>query len=184
MSVCKNRYNNCPNHTKYWGNRLFQEMSQSSMRRGMRNSPQVLAENPSWSVKGKMNYRFGTGGYPANVYLEMLQFPQEHGGGGWPTGCNAFSSKCVLTSNSLEETPSDSPRYQPNGKNRIAGGDPYGGMKPQWFYPSQGLGQFWNIAETSYCFNYVDLLLNAPMDKTNNKYPIGWSNGFGSCRKN
>lgn len=162
----------CPGHAKFWGNRIFPEMSQASMRRGMRNSPQVLAENPSW---GQNNTRFGTGGYPSNVYLEMLQFPEEHGAGGWPTGCNASNSTCTIESFSYQ---GDQPRYQPVNKNRTAGGDPYNGMKPQWFYPSQGLGQFWNIGETSYCFNYVDFLLNAPM---NPKHAIGWSNGFGSC---
>ena len=55
-------------------------------------------------------------------------------------------------------------------------------MKPQWFYPARGLGQFWNIGETAYCFNYVDLLLNGPMRGQGKKpSPIGWSNGFAPC---
>ena len=186
----------CPAHAKFWGNRIFPEMSQASMRRGMRNSPQVLAENPSWAVSGKLNPRFGVGGFPSNVYLEMLQFPEEHGAGGWPTGCMASQSVCEIESNPVDKALSQmsgklmenfdykgaDPRYQPNGKDRTAGGDPYGGMKPQWFYPAQGLGQFWNLGQTAYCFNYVDLLLNAPMKGDGKKpMPVGWSNGFGSC---
>jgi len=185
----------CPEHAKFWGNRIFPEMSQASMRRGMRNSPQVLAEKPSWAPDGKINPRFGDGGFPSNVYLEMLQFPEEHGAGGWPTGCSADGVECAVENNPPQilyepvlenfDYQGGSPRFQPDGKNRTAGGDPYAGMKPQWFYPAQGLGQFWNLGQTSYCFNYVDLLLNAPMKgmppTSDKSYPIGWGNGFASC---
>ena len=166
----------CPGHAKFFGNRIFSDPMQATMRRGMRNSPQVLAEYPPWAVNGDIKSRFGTGGFPSNVYLEMLQFPQEHGEESWPSGCDATKAKCS-TSKTYTGT---EPRYQPKGKNRNAGGDPYCGMKPQWFYFSQGLGQFWNLGQTSYCYNYVDLFLNAPMGTRNGK-PIGWSSGFSPC---
>ena len=171
----------CPPHSKYFGNRIFAEMCQSTLRRGMRNSPQVLAENPPWSEGGNIINRFGTGGFPANSYLECLQFPQEHGKHGWPSGCDASTANCEL-----KEGYPDA-RYQPNGKDRSAGGDPYCGLKPVWFYFAQGLGQFWNLGQTAYCYNYVDIFLNAPMGigpnvKNNGeRNPIGWSNGFGGC---
>lgn len=169
----------CPPHSKFFGNRIFSDCIQSTMRRGMRNSPQVLSENPPWSVNGIANERYGLGGFPKNSYVEMLQFPQEHGISGWPTGCDAVNVKCTLENFEL-------PKFQPNNKNRKQGGDPFCGQKPQWFYFSQGLGQFWNMGETSYCYNYVDLFLNAPkgIGKNSSKgklYPIGWSNGFSPC---
>ena len=116
----------CPTHAKFWGNRLFPEMSQASIRRGMRNSPQLLAENPPWAKDGKPNPRYGLGGYPSNVYLEMLQFPQEHSAGGWPTGCDATKSVCDIVSTKSSRVENfqyqgSDPRYQPNGKNREAG---------------------------------------------------------------
>jgi len=190
----------CPPHTKFWGNRIFPEMSQSTLRRGMRNSPQVLAENPPWATNGKVNPRYGTGGFPKNSYVELAQFPQEHSGGGWPTGCDATTSSCQLKDStesyrsrgdvpmfSAADEGYPAPLYQPDGKNRNAGGDPYCGMKPQWFYFVQGMGQFWNIAETSYCYSYPDIFLNAPMgtgpnaSKDGTANPVGWGNGYGNC---
>lgn len=181
-TVC-NGYNmnssgKCPNHTKFFGNRIFTDPFQASLRRGMRNSPQVLAENPPWSKTGNPVLKYGIGGFPKDAYVECLQFPQEHGYGGWPSGCNATNEKCNIE-------PFE-PRYQPLGKNRTSGGDPFCGMKPQWFYFSQGNGQFWNMGETSYCYNYVDIFLNGPMgigiNSHNGKnYPIGWSNSWVIC---
>jgi len=168
----------CPGHSKFWGNRIFAEMCQSTLRRGMRNSPQVLAENPPWK---KSDVRFGNGGFPANSYIELLQFPQEHGAHGWAAGCDAVAADCKL----IEKF--DPPRYQPNGKSRSQGGDPFCGQKPQWFYFSQGLGQFYNLGETVYCYNYVDIFLNGPMGtgpnstKDGQTNPIGWSAGFAPC---
>jgi hypothetical protein len=147
----------------------------------MRNSPQVLAENPPWAKDGKMNPRYGTGGFPSNAYLEMLQFPQEHGMGGWPAGCDATNANCSLDTTKENYTPSPA-RYQPYPGFRKDGGDPYCGMKPQWFYFAQGLGQFWNLGETSYCYNYIDLFLNAPMGTAKKgNTALGWSNGFSPC---
>lgn len=177
-----NKY--CPAHSKFFGNRLFAETNQSTLRRGMRNSPQVLAENPPWAKDGKMNPRYGTGGFPKNAYVEMLQFPQEHGAGGWPAGCDATKAQCEL----VKETFSP-PRYQPYPDFRAKGGDPYCGMKPQWFYFAQGLGQFWNLGETSYCYSYIDMFLNAPMGTGKNSSKkgnnvLGWSSGFAPCTDN
>ena len=172
--------NKCPPHSKFFGNRIFAEMCQGTLRRGMRNSPQVLAENPPWAKTGKINPRYGTGGFPGDCFVECLQFPQEHNEGGWPTGCDATTAKCTLK----ESFPY--PLYQPIGKSRQNGGDPFCGQKSQWFYFSQGLGQFWNLGVTSYCYNYVDMFLNSPLgigpnsskSKTN---PVGWMSGYGPC---
>lgn len=170
----------CPSHTKFWGNRIFAEMCQSTLRRGMRNSPQVLRENPPWALDGKPNSRYGVGGFPSDSFVECLQFPQEHGLHGWPTGCDSATAKCTLKENFAPT------RYQPEGTSRKQGGDPFCGQKPQWFYFSQGLGQFWNLGVTSYCYNYVDIFLNAPLGlgrNTLNGAPkaIGWSSGFSPC---
>lgn len=234
----------CPEHAKFFGNRFFPEMVQSTLRRGMRNSPQVLAELPPWAPDGGINDRYGTGGFPANALVECLQFPQEHGAGGWPSGCDAARSKCDIEGGrasrvsaprrksrvgweydlrsdqwgwveedgaekfpfaprrpagepSLDAAaaalgagdPHPAPRFQPHGKDRSAGGDPFCGEKPQWFYYSQGNGMFWNIGETGYCYNYVDIFLNAPMGVGANKpspgssqsNAVGWSSGFAQC---
>ena len=171
----------CPPHTKFFGNRIFAEMCQGSLRRGMRNSPQVLIENPLWAKDGKINSRYGTGGFPSDSFVECLQFPQEHGQGGWPSGCDATKIKCGLKENF------PSPLYQPVGKSRQNGGDPFCGLKSQWFYFVQGYGQFWNMGITSYCFNYVDMFLNAPLGigrnagKGGKPNPVGWVSGFGPC---
>ena len=182
----------CPPHSKFFGNRIFSDCIQSSMRRGMRNSPQVLIENPPWAPDGLPNIKYGLGGFPSDSYVEMLQFPQEHGISGWPSGCNAnqneSTKKCVVEkyTQKFDENKIPLPNFQPNNNSRKEGGNPYCGQKPQWFYFSQGLGQFWNMGQTSYCYNYVDLFLNAPkgIGKNSRKgklYPIGWSNGFSSC---
>jgi hypothetical protein len=171
----------CPPHSKFFGNRVFAEMCQGSLRRGMRNSPQVLAENPPWAKDGKINSRYGTGGFPADVFVECLQFPQEHSEGGWSAGCDATTAKCALQENFPE------PLFQPVGKSRQNGKDPFCGLKSQWFYFSQGNGQFWNLGQTSYCYNYIDMFLNSPlgigpnMSKNGKANPVGWVSGFGSC---
>lgn len=173
--------NKCPAHSKFFGNRIFTEMCQGTLRRGMRNSPQVLIENPPWAKDGKINPRYGTGGFPSDCFLECLQFPQEHGVGGWPAGCDATKANCVIKENF------PTPLYQPEGKSRENGGDPFCGLKSQWFYFSQGSGQFWNLGLTSYCYNYVDMMLNSPlgigpnMSKNGKTNPVGWVSGFGSC---
>ena len=179
-----NKVNNvCPNHSKFFGNRLFTEMCQGTLRRGMRNSPQVLIENPPWAKTGKINSRYGTGGFPSDSFVECLQFPQEHGNEGWPSGCDSTKAKCFLK----EKFESHPPLFQPNGKSRKNGGDPFCGLKSQWFYFSQGLGQFQNLGVTSYCYNYVDMFLNSPlgigpnMSKNNKTNPVGWTSGFGPC---
>jgi len=172
----------CPEHSKYFGNRIFAEMCQSTLRRGMRNSPQVLREFPPWASNGEPNSRYGLGGFPADSFVELLQFPQEHGMQGWPSGCNAHKADCDLKEGFFSQ-----PRYQPEGNSRKAGGDPYCGLKPQWFYFAQGLGQFWNMGQTSYCYSYVDLFLNGPMgtgfnaSSSGELNPVGWGDGFSPC---
>ena len=165
----------CPNHSTFFGDRMFPEMCQSSLRRGMRNSNQVINEKPKWFVDNKLNIRFGTGGFPDNSFVECLQFPEEHGAGGWPSGCDSTTAKC-----SKENFPS--PIFQPTGKTRTNGGNPYCGQKSQWFYFVQGYGQFWNLGVSSYCYNYVDMFLNSPIGIPTTKFgPIGWLSGFGPC---
>lgn len=181
-------WGDCPGHSKFFGNRIFSDPVQATMRRGMRNSPQVLAEHPPWATDGNPNPRYGVGGFPSDAFVEMLQFPQEHGAGGWPSGCDAAQAVCPLNKKPTKETFDYPPaRYQPKGQSREAGGDPFSGLKPQWFYYSQGLGQFWNMGITSYCYNYIDMFLNAPLGinanstKGGKTHPIGWSGGFAPC---
>lgn len=184
--------------TDSWGNHIFLQNMQSSLRKGMRNSPQVLAEKPPW---GATSSQYGSGGFPSNVYLEMLMFPIEHPnsaiskyqyGMGFPTGCEAVDmwdqslAWCPSTSggkgykqypcDGTSKADSTTPLMQPTSPS----GMPYATEKPQWFYFSQGNGMFWNMGLTSYCYNYVDFFLNAPMGKLKGTWPIGWSNMYGS----
>jgi hypothetical protein len=183
----------CPNHSSFFGDRFFSEMCQGTLRRGMRNSPQVLAENPPWAKDGIANPRYGVGGFPSDCYVECLVFPiDDYGPGGWAAGCDSTKAVCDLNPPKPPPSPVESyaqltagkypePRYQPSANSRKAGGNPICGLKAQWFYFAQGLGQFWNIGTTAYCFSYIDMFLNCPMGKIT-KNQVGWSsNRFGPC---
>ena len=155
-----------------WANHIFIEPFQATLRRGMINSFSETVDNS-----------YGTGGFPSFVYLEMLQFPQEHptsstnpqmqpyvGGMGNPTGCTAANMnsyaglKCPsgLTSypcpNSQTPLPNSGLMFQPPASASQMPSQ----SSPQWFYFSQGLGQWWNLGRTAYCYNYVDMFLNSP----------------------
>lgn len=173
-----------------WGQRIFTESMQGSLRRGMRNSPQVLAESPPWGTSAVAMY--GTGGFPSFSYVELVQFPQEHPnassttytqyGYGHPTGCNAQALMSVqypnttiwapkgYTGNSKDIT---KPLFQPGPPSIMP--QKYKGGSPQWFYFCQGFGEFWSMGTTMYCYNYVDIFLNAPMGKNSGTQMLGWT---------
>lgn len=132
-------------NAQFWGNRMFLDYTLSSLRRGMRNSPQVLNGNA-------MHPKYGLGGYPDSVYLEMLSFPKEHFNSRYPQGCIADTCTCP---------PGDS--IAKDFKITVCDSFPElcRGLET-WFYPSQGNGMFWNIGNTANCYNYIDAFLNCP----------------------
>lgn len=75
----------CPPHASFFGNRIFVEPMQSSLRRGMRNS-----------MGRHTNDKYGTGGFPSDALIEALVFPQEHGNAGWPNKCVADKAMCEI----------------------------------------------------------------------------------------
>jgi hypothetical protein len=168
--------------SNYWGQAIFLESHQASMRRGMRNSRQVLEQNPVWATNGQ-GWRYGNGGFPEFSYVETSQFPEEHalsganagqqaGGYGYPTACDAaavVSNKAPGASwfkcppgykgNCTDLT---KPLYQPPYNEQDWGPNYKGPSKPIWLYYDRGFGLFRNMGRILYMYSYVDFFLNAP----------------------
>ena len=141
-----------------WGNRIFVEPMQSTMRRGTRNWLKTTSP------------KYGVGGYPSNVYVEAVWFPDEHSGG-YPTGCSAaavVASKKVWGPKGYGGNTSDptKPLYQPVPASKMPG--QYMAQGPVWFYQLPGYGMFWNLGSTAYTYSYVDTFVNAPSG-------LGWT---------
>jgi hypothetical protein len=171
----------------FWGQFVFLESHQASMRRGCRNTRQVLEQQPSWLTNGQA-WRYGNGGFPEFSYVETSQFPEEHAlssskgqqnkGYGFPTACDAagvvsnkaagaqwfhcmpgYKGNCTDLTKPLYQPPFDSADWGPKYQ---------GPKKPIWLYFDKGFGLFRNMGRIIYSYSYMDFFLNAPKG-------LGWS---------
>lgn len=147
----------------FWGDTQFANYLLNSMRKGMRNSAGL------YSGKGAGNKKYGVGGFPSNVYIEMLMYPQEHnmnmpkvkcGGEVKPHTLYEYkSSRDYLTYLHLLK------EVENSNLDCIECTDEDAGCRDDevWTYYSSGTNTFFDLGNTCYAYNQVDAFLNAPV---------------------